>query len=341
MKYLFLMLLFSIVNVEAAQGLDKVNEDFMKHVKHPAAKFTNLQQLHDYLVKPAKNKRERAELFFYWISQHIEYDINKYESVLSGKKAEKYDVFQAKKGVCEDYSNLFKALCDLSEIECYFIAGYSKAGFEPGKALKIDHAWNIVQLDGKYEFVDCTWGSGEVIMDVNGKRQYRKDLDLSQVFVNSNKFREYHLPGSAKWQLLEHPVSYTAFVENTEFEKMQAVTNTPFNFRDSIAQFSKLSEEIKPAQEKVDAYHFHSTYKNAFECGKNYEIIAYRLATGDYDLENLKRAKGYYGEAKKWYVTSFNITNGTKRKANRNQIELIKNVNKRIKNCEFRILARK
>jgi len=238
-------------------ALDKLNEELFQYAKAAKQEFKNISELHDYLIKPAATDKEKAELFFYWIAQYIEYDINKYNQVMNGEKVTKYDSFLQKKGVCEDYSKLFKTLCDLSKIECYFIAGYSKGGFYQEKSqLKIDHAWNIIKVNNKYEFVDCTWGSGEVVTTKDGNSKYKKDMDLSQVFVVSEKFRAYHLPGSAKWQLLDHPVSYEAFVGNTEFSKMYKESDQVFNFRDSINQFNKLLDEYKPIQEKIDSYRF-------------------------------------------------------------------------------------
>ena len=332
---------FTVTNLNTSYSLDKVNEEFVKYVKKSKKDYEDIKQLHDYLIKPAKNKRERAELFFYWISQHIEYDIDKYESAIKGERVEEYSVLTEKKGVCEDFSRFFKALCDISEIECYYIVGYSKGGsYQDGKELKIDHAWNIIKLEQEYEFVDCTWGSGELVTDPDGNRKYRKDFDLSQVFVNSNDFRKSRLPGSAKWQLLEHPVSYEAFVENTEFDEMHQDANTVFNFRDSIRQFNSLLNDFKPIQERIDAYRFNPTTKNAMECGKSYEIAAYALSKGEYDLDHINKAISYFEESKKYYVAAFKKINKDQDKPDRNQIEIIKKVNKRIKNCEFRIMSR-
>ncbi|MCR4694504.1 MAG: hypothetical protein K5773_04170 [Pseudobutyrivibrio sp.] len=50
--------------------------------------------------------------------------------------------------VCAGYSRAFQLLCTMAGIPCIYITGYSKG--QP-------HAWNIVQIDGRYYNVDVTW----------------------------------------------------------------------------------------------------------------------------------------------------------------------------------------
>jgi len=339
-KILSIAILF-LFNSTFAMGLDKINPELFKYAKEAKVDFKDVKQLHDYLVKPTKTKREKAEIFFYWIAEHIEYDVIKAEQIENGEKAVKYNSIKEKKGVCADYSRLFKALCDLSGIECYFIVGYAKSIFhKKGTEIRATHAWNIVKLDNDFEFVDCTWGSGNVVDLSDGSEKYVKDMDTSQVFVNSNKFRNSHLSESPKWQLLEHPMSYKQFIDHADFSKIHKEEAKPFMFRDSIKYFNSVSEEFKPIQEKIDAFKFNPSYKNAFECGRNYELVAQSLTKGPFNLENIKKAKSYYETSKKWYVKSFKQLNNNSDKPDRTQIEFIKNVNKRIKYCDYRIRAR-
>ena len=51
-----------------------------------------------------------------------------------------------KKGVCFNYSLLFKELCCAFGVNCYY-AGGTAGGL---------HAWNIVEVDGTYYQVDPT-----------------------------------------------------------------------------------------------------------------------------------------------------------------------------------------
>lgn len=58
--------------------------------------------------------------------------------------------------VCEGYARTFKALMDTQNIQCLEIVGYvydDNGNLEP-------HAWNYVNLNNKWYFVDCTYNDG-------------------------------------------------------------------------------------------------------------------------------------------------------------------------------------
>ncbi len=56
--------------------------------------------------------------------------------------------------VCDGYAKAFKVLCDAMEIDCVLATGYgvTSANYDMGT-----HAWNYVQMDGKWYLVDVTW----------------------------------------------------------------------------------------------------------------------------------------------------------------------------------------
>lgn len=49
-------------------------------------------------------------------------------------------------GVCEAYANAFLYFMLRGEVECYAVS-----------SAEMNHAWNIVKIDGDYYHVDCTW----------------------------------------------------------------------------------------------------------------------------------------------------------------------------------------
>lgn len=67
------------------------------------------------------------------------------------------------KGVCEDYADMFDAVCEAAGVECVVVEGcFPKPKEETGGAGL--HAWNAVRLGGRWYHVDVTWsdGSGEL-----------------------------------------------------------------------------------------------------------------------------------------------------------------------------------
>lgn len=54
-----------------------------------------------------------------------------------------------KQTVCAGFASAFKFLCDEAGIQCIYVSG---------AANEVTHAWNMVEIDGKYYWVDTTWG---------------------------------------------------------------------------------------------------------------------------------------------------------------------------------------
>lgn len=52
-------------------------------------------------------------------------------------------------GQCEGYTKSFLYLCNLLEVPCLYISGMNDSG--------ATHAWNVVQIDGIWYNIDCTW----------------------------------------------------------------------------------------------------------------------------------------------------------------------------------------
>ena len=87
-------------------------------------------------VKEGMTERQTARAIHDWIIKNTEYgDLPGYESVLVSHK-----------GVCNDYAKAYEFLCTLAGLKCRFFRGGP-----------MDHAWNIVRIDGKWLHVDCTW----------------------------------------------------------------------------------------------------------------------------------------------------------------------------------------
>ena len=78
------------------------------------------------------------------------------------------------RGVCHHYATCFQYLAERMGFDCYYVTDVADT-----------HAWNIVELNGRYYHVDCTWddtGGGSeweyfLISDstMNAKRTYPWD----------------------------------------------------------------------------------------------------------------------------------------------------------------------
>ncbi|CAG2230507.1 unnamed protein product [Mytilus edulis] len=148
----------------------------------PKSVENSINELADYLAKPAKSELETIRSFYVWICNNISYNTTAYFSGTSAV-TEASGVLKSKSSVCEGYANLVQALY---------------------------HAWNVVFVSGKWRFIETTWGSGHI--DENGA--FVKNFSNFFFLTKPEHFIEDYYPyinndieGSKDLQLLKQTFS--------------------------------------------------------------------------------------------------------------------------------------
>jgi len=179
----------------------------------PASLRHDLPRLAAYLVKPARNDREKARAIFRWVTANIDYDADSYfRNDYTPHNTE--DVLSSGKAVCDGYANLFKQLADQVGLETVMISGFTK-GFSyltRGRLGLVDHAWNAVKIDGQWQLLDSTWGAGYL----NGrKKSFERRFKPHYFLTPPAVFIFDHFPDNPRWQLLTNQLSKKAFAQLT------------------------------------------------------------------------------------------------------------------------------
>ena len=190
----------------------------------PEKSYSNLEELTSQLIKQAKNDREKLRSIFVWIAHNIQYD-----KELSEKDKRYFDdvspvkTFQRKRTVCSGYSLLAeKMMSDALGRKVYYVGGNSK-----GYGVELhSHAWNAVELEGKWYFIDCTWGAGYL----DSEKDFIKEFNDFYFLTPPELFIYTHLPDDSKWQRLEKPITKEEFTD--------LVKITPNYFKYSINMIS-------------------------------------------------------------------------------------------------------
>ena len=95
--------------------------------------------------------------------------------------AQAYHMLKDKKGLCSNYADLFKVLCERAGVSCDVVTG---------KGNGVNHAWNRVYLGSKSYHLDCTW-------DDPLNNNYQKASDIrGQFYMKTAKF----FMGSHTWE---------------------------------------------------------------------------------------------------------------------------------------------
>ena len=119
-------------------------------------------------------------------------------------------ILKTRRAVCEGYANLFLALCDGIGLPCEKIHGYargvgtSERGYED--PTDSNHAWNMVQIQGSWYLVDCTWDSGHM-----SGRTSVQDYSTTWLFIQPEQIIYSHYPSQYSHQLLEYPLDAATF----------------------------------------------------------------------------------------------------------------------------------
>lgn len=126
------------------------------------------------VIEDIMNKIHNAELNtvfdkLCWIhnyfAKNISYDIDGMNDCdLYPESYTAYGALVNQRAVCEGISKAFKLLCDRLNLNCIIAYGTS---FYDGVDNYIPHAWNIVEIEGRYCHIDVTW---DINMSKDSKR---------------------------------------------------------------------------------------------------------------------------------------------------------------------------
>lgn len=91
-------------------------------------------------------------------------------------------VFLGKETVCQGYASAMQYLMDQLDIPCVIVTGTAKGG---------PHAWNLVQLDGAWYYVDVTWGNSKYHDDEQNDVKY---VEYDYLNITTEEMLQDHSP---------------------------------------------------------------------------------------------------------------------------------------------------
>lgn len=196
-----LILLVFIPSIILSQDYSYIYHDVNKI---PDKKYGSLEELHDNIVKPHYSEGERVYAFAKFITDRIAY----------GKRARSpLNTINSMEGVCQDYSELFKELCEISSIENNLVTGMGTTSSSQIGEYDSNHAWNVVKVDGKYLLFDLTWAAGSGKGD-----RFVREFNSKYFNANPEDFIRDHFPDKTKWQLLSSPLSKQDYINAPKYD---------------------------------------------------------------------------------------------------------------------------
>ena len=155
------------------QKNNKVYEHIFSFDDNPESTRKKIRKEADKIVEKA-NKKDNTYDKLKCLHDEL---INLVKYKKSKRDQEIRSVFLDKETVCNGYAEAFVYLCKQCNINCAYARGTS---------LNESHAWNIVEIDGKYCWIDITWDDSESIEDS------REQLNYVYFCVPDERFSETH-----------------------------------------------------------------------------------------------------------------------------------------------------
>jgi len=112
-------------------------------------------------VTPEMTDLEKIVVLHDYLDVHTEYDYENYlNDTIPRASYTAYGVLVEKKAVCQGYMLAYQYLLNKCGITSYYVT-----------STKMNHAWNIVKLDGTYYHVDATWD--DPVPDTQGMAMHK------------------------------------------------------------------------------------------------------------------------------------------------------------------------
>ncbi|WP_282038591.1 transglutaminase domain-containing protein [Saccharicrinis aurantiacus] len=209
MKAIFVILI-TLVNICLhAQHYNRVDSVVLAY-----GRVTSYTELAEKITQDFSTEETKARGIYTWIANNVDYDVKKYRKFIKnkGKKPKRkwknhyeYEqsvskkTFRKQKGICGDYSILYKHLCSLCGVECEVISGFSKTREkEIGRKFGEKHAWNAVNINQNWKLIDVTWSAGYVNQE---KQLFIRQFNDYYFCTNPEQFFLNHFPRKHKWLL--------------------------------------------------------------------------------------------------------------------------------------------
>ena len=200
-------------------------KDNFNHIDYKAVSvpFAKADTLAKQLAALGNTDREKVRAIFRWITEHIEYNVTRYNRTRSHSRLfyEEPDdstaalpplnervaakVLNKKVALCDGYARLFKTLCDHAGIRSEVIYGYARTN--TSKRFGVNHTWNAVYIDSAWHLLDVTWASGVISYSNIFIPQFNEAYFLTPPV----EFARDHYPEDQYWTLLNDPPVYREF----------------------------------------------------------------------------------------------------------------------------------
>ncbi len=223
----------------------------------PESYTYSTQGIADYFTSKFHDQTQRARAIFIWITENIDYDVDKMFDIQNGIKhnndVEISDAATATlksgKGVCWDYACLFSTIANKCGLNSFVITGIT-TNHEFGD--NVGHAWCAAEIDSKWYLFDPTWGAGGVRQyHVFKRTEFKRKINNFYFMTPPEDLIKTHMPYDPLWQFLNYPITRDEGYSGrfTSYEH-----KTYFNYNDTLNRYINQSylDRLKSSYKRID-----------------------------------------------------------------------------------------
>ena len=200
----------------------------------PEAAGRSVSSLVAYLKQHLSTDDQLARAIYTWVSRNIKYNVyitytSRSEEANETKEIQK--ILSERKGICQDYALLFKALA-------------KEAGMDAA-LLPDPHEWCAAKVSGKWYMFDPTWGAGFV-----ENYQFIPSPNHRFCKLLPDTLLKTHMPFDPMFQFRERPLSYEEFDTGVVDEQRSVPV---FYWADTLALYARQDtlERLASARQRM------------------------------------------------------------------------------------------
>lgn len=173
----------------------------------PPTAETSIQGVARYILDHEPDPVQRVKALHDYVADRVAYDVPAYlaRGTQPFPPQDAQSVFERRTAVCAGSAALLAELGRSVGIEIVVVVGDARnsEGLFDGTG----HAWNAINLEGRWYLADPTWDAGHVNGDT-----FTKEYEASYFMAPPEVFVATHMPDDPKWQLLATPLSQGDFI---------------------------------------------------------------------------------------------------------------------------------
>lgn len=156
---------------------------------------------------------EKLYALYRWVTRHIRYDTAAYFAGDLRNAAGAANAFGRGLAVCDGYAELLQVMARTVGLKLEKVVGYGKGLSHSDGRLpaQTNHAWNAVQLGGRWHLMDATWDAGSV--NANTRQFVRNEKGFRYFLADPEYFSTSHFPAEERWQLQREKMDFAGFLQ--------------------------------------------------------------------------------------------------------------------------------